>query len=93
MKTESCRERREVLGAYALGHLTAEERAGFEAHLEGCPGCRAEAESLVGIARLLPHADPERFGNAPGAVGVDHHLCLPGGSFDGRADFLDSDLM
>lgn len=65
MKTESCRERREVLGAYALGHLTAEERAGFEAHLEGCPGCRAEAESLAGVARLLPHADPARFGPAP----------------------------
>jgi hypothetical protein len=65
MKTESCREWREALGAYALGHLEDEERASLEAHLEGCPECRAEAESLVAVSRLLPHADPERFGPAP----------------------------
>ncbi len=65
MKTESCRERREELGAYALGRLSDEERISLEAHLEGCPGCRAEAASLVSVANLLPHADPERFGPAP----------------------------
>jgi anti-sigma-K factor RskA len=65
MKTESCREWREALGAYALGHLSAEERAGLEAHLEGCEECRAEADSLALVARLLPYADPERFGPAP----------------------------
>lgn len=65
MKTESCRERREELGAYALGHLSDEKRIGLEAHLEGCPACRAEAASLASVANLLPHADPERFGPAP----------------------------
>lgn len=65
MKTEHCREWRESLGAYALGHLAPEERAGLEAHLEGCPECRAEVESLKGVALLLPHADPERFDSAP----------------------------
>jgi hypothetical protein len=65
MKTESCREWREVLGAYALDRLTAEERAGVEAHLEGCAECRAEAESLIGVAGMLPHADPAHFGPAP----------------------------
>ena len=65
MKTENCREWRESLGAYALGRLSADERAGLEAHLEGCPQCRAELESLQGVAMLLPHADPERFGPAP----------------------------
>lgn len=65
MKTEACREWRVALGAYALGQLPAEERAGLEAHLEGCPACRAEAESLSGVARLLPHADPAHFGPAP----------------------------
>ncbi len=68
MKTESCREWRESLGAYALGHLAAEERAGLEAHLEGCADCRAEADSLALVARLLPPADPERFGPAPDAA-------------------------
>jgi Putative zinc-finger len=65
MKTERCRERRESLGAYALGHLPDDERAGLEAHLEGCPDCRAEAASLVAIAQRLPHADPAHFGPAP----------------------------
>ncbi|HXS34560.1 MAG TPA: anti-sigma factor [Solirubrobacterales bacterium] len=65
MKTERCREWREALGAYALGHLTDEERVSLEGHLEGCPACRAEAAALGSVASLLPHADPERFGPAP----------------------------
>ena len=58
---ESCREWRSALGAHALGDLPAAERAGLEAHLEGCPGCRAEAESLATIGGLLPLDDPARF--------------------------------
>ncbi len=61
MKADNCREWRQLLGAYALGHLSAEEQAGLEAHLEGCPTCRAEAESMDSLARLLPLADPARF--------------------------------
>lgn len=65
MRTDDCRHWKETLGAYALGHLPDEERAGLEAHLEGCAACRAEAESLRAVSRLLPHADPARFGPAP----------------------------
>jgi anti-sigma factor RsiW len=65
MTTESCREWRESLGAHALGQLPEEERAALEAHLEGCPECHAELESLGGVARLLPLADPDRFDTAP----------------------------
>lgn len=65
MRPEGCREWRESLGAHALGQLPDEERAALEAHLEGCPRCRAELESLAGVAALLPLADPERFGPAP----------------------------
>jgi hypothetical protein len=61
MKTEDCRDWRHSLGAYALGQLPERERAGLEAHLEGCADCRAEAESLGAVARLLPLADPNRF--------------------------------
>jgi hypothetical protein len=61
MKADSCRGWRQLLGAYALGHLDAGEQAGLEAHLEGCPACRAEAESMDSLARLLPLADPARF--------------------------------
>ncbi len=65
MRTEDCRHWKESLGAYSLGHLSAAERAGVEAHLEGCAACRAEAASLASVARLLPHADPAQFGPAP----------------------------
>lgn len=65
MTTDDCRRWKESLGAYALGQLSETERAGLEAHLEGCPACRAEADSLVAVSRLLPYADPERFGPAP----------------------------
>jgi len=64
MTAERCREWRESLGAHALGQLPVEERAALEAHLEGCPDCRAELDSLAGVARLMPLADPERFGGA-----------------------------
>ncbi|HET9161919.1 MAG TPA: zf-HC2 domain-containing protein [Solirubrobacterales bacterium] len=67
MTTENCREWRISLGAHALGQLPEEERAALEAHLEGCPECRAELESLGGVARLLPLADPTYFETAPSA--------------------------
>ncbi len=65
MKTDSCRDWRASLGAYSLGHLNADERAGLEAHLEGCPDCQAEIESLNDVAKLLAFADPAHFGPAP----------------------------
>lgn len=65
MKTDGCRERRESLGAYALGHLSEEERTGLEAHLEGCEACRAELEGLTSLARPMSLADPARFESAP----------------------------
>ena len=65
MKTEGCREWRELLGAHALGQLRDEERIGLEAHLEGCAECRAELAALTPVAAMLPHADPARFESAP----------------------------
>jgi hypothetical protein len=65
MTSESCREWRASLGAYALGDLPADERAALEAHLDGCERCREEVRSLTGVARLLPYADPAHFGPAP----------------------------
>jgi Putative zinc-finger len=61
MRTEGCRERRESLGVYALGQLPEEERAGLDAHLEGCAECRAELAELESVARIMPLADPVRF--------------------------------
>jgi Putative zinc-finger len=64
MTAEACRHWRERLGAFALGHLDADERAAVQAHLDGCSECRAEAESLAAVARVLPVADPDRLGAA-----------------------------
>ena len=65
MTTERRCEWRESLGAHALGQLPEQERTAIEAHLEGCRECRAELDSLSGMTRLLPLADPDRFGTAP----------------------------
>src|SRR4051812_2820511 len=65
MKTDGCREWRESLGAFALGHLPPAERAGVEAHLEGCEHCRAEVEGLAALVRPMSLADPARFERAP----------------------------
>jgi hypothetical protein len=65
MTTDRCREWRESLGAHALDQLPEEERAALEAHLDGCPECRAELQSLAGVAQLLPLADPAHFDTAP----------------------------
>jgi hypothetical protein len=66
MKTRNeCRDWRELLGVYALGQLEGDERVGLEAHLEGCAQCRSELALLEPVARMLPHADPERFESAP----------------------------
>ena len=40
---------REELGAYALGLSEPEDRARVDRHLEICPTCPAELESLGGV--------------------------------------------
>lgn len=65
MRADPCREWRESLGAYALGQLPADEVPALEAHLEGCPACRAELEQLQSVARLMERVDPERLDEAP----------------------------
>ena len=44
--------------AYALGALTAEQGARFEAHLVSCAECAAEVESLWPIVQALTDAAP-----------------------------------
>ena len=55
---------REMLGSYALGHLSASERDMVGAHLDSCPDCRAELEDIAGLAPLLTQIDPTRFTTA-----------------------------
>ena len=65
MKTEDCRIWRERIGALVLGQLDGDERGATEAHLDGCPACRAEADALAPVAAMLSRADPERLTPAP----------------------------
>ncbi|WP_411374570.1 anti-sigma factor family protein [Arthrobacter sp. MPF02] len=46
-------ERHQLLGAYLLGGLDSADRAGFEAHLEGCAECREELAGLENVPVLL----------------------------------------
>lgn len=65
MKSEPCREWRESLGAQALDRLGDGDRVALEAHLEGCPECRREAQSLREVGRMLALADPARVETPP----------------------------
>jgi len=65
MKAEGCRDWRERIGALLLGQLPEDERFATEAHLDGCPACRADAEALARVASLLGRADPDRLVPAP----------------------------
>jgi hypothetical protein len=65
MTADDCRKWRESLGALALGQLGPEERAAIEAHLEGCPECRAEADLLAPVGSLLARAHPDRLAPTP----------------------------
>jgi Putative zinc-finger len=65
MRAEECRMWRERVGALVLDQLPEDERAATEAHLEGCPACRAEADALAPVAALLSRADPDRLAPAP----------------------------
>jgi hypothetical protein len=49
-------EIQELLGAFALDAVDGEERDVIEAHLAGCPRCRAEIEGHRETAALLAHS-------------------------------------
>lgn len=57
--TEEHRALRELLGAYALGQLAADERAELDRHLPGCADCRAELDGLAPVAAALRGLDPD----------------------------------
>ncbi len=59
------RELREMLGAYALGHLDPDERARVLAHLDGCPACRAELADISPLAGRLAAVDPAALDETP----------------------------
>lgn len=52
---------RERLGAYVLDGLDAAERDALDAHLAGCPACRAELAAIAPLAGPLRAVDPDRI--------------------------------
>ncbi|MFC6093019.1 anti-sigma factor family protein [Saccharothrix lopnurensis] len=56
---------RESLGAFVLGQLGEPERIAVQAHVDGCPACRAEVADLRPAVELLGLADPSRVSDAP----------------------------
>jgi hypothetical protein len=63
--TESCRDRRGDLAAFAINRLDANETLALQAHVDGCAGCRAELDELRGVASALPATDGARLGVPP----------------------------
>ena len=57
-------EAAELLGAYALDAVEADEAAALEAHLETCPRCRAELQSHREVVGVLAYAG----GDAPAGM-------------------------
>lgn len=63
--TDRCRGMREGIGSLALGQLGPADESELRVHLEGCPACRREYESLARLAALMPASEPELRAPAP----------------------------
>jgi anti-sigma factor RsiW len=59
------RELRELLGVAALGALEPAEHDRLQAHLDGCPSCRAELAELTPLAARLAAVDPDALDETP----------------------------
>src|SRR5947209_17092904 len=56
---------RSPLAAYALGALDDAEAREVDAHVAGCPECRAELEELTALEAVLGEVPPEAFLDGP----------------------------
>lgn len=65
MSRDDHRLLRESLGAYALDHLSGDERARIRAHLDQCADCRAELAEIEPVVGPLRAADPDRLDQLP----------------------------
>ncbi|MBU2665382.1 zf-HC2 domain-containing protein [Actinoplanes bogorensis] len=63
----------ELLGAYVLGVLEPDERAGVQTHLDGCEQCRKEVGELREMEAALGELPPEALIDGPP---VDGELLL-----------------
>src|ERR671921_910289 len=63
--SEVCHPYRERIGAFVLGKLEGADLEAVQAHLDGCPFCRAEARELGPVVAALADADPDRIDEYP----------------------------
>src|ERR671921_243051 len=63
--SEVCHPYRERIGAFVLGKLEGADLEAVQAHLDGCPFCRAEARELGPVVAALTDADPDRIDEYP----------------------------
>lgn len=54
--TITCEQAELLLHAYADGELNSQERAAVQAHLDGCPSCRAALDEIEAMSTLLAQA-------------------------------------
>lgn len=55
----ACREYQEKIWLDAYGELAASERVSLDAHLDACPGCRRERQSIAQLLEELQHSAPQ----------------------------------
>lgn len=70
MRADPCRTWREQIGSFLLGHLDRDEQAALQAHLDGCPACRAEVDELLPVASLLSVVDLQQPTTSVPPVGL-----------------------
>src|SRR5919112_5213999 len=63
--SEVCHPYRERIGAFVLGKLEGADLEALQAHLDGCPFCRAEARELGPVVVALSDTDPDRIDEYP----------------------------
>ena len=63
--SEDHRQTRMMLGAFALGDVTAAEAVAVRAHLDGCAECRAELAALTPLVDRLATVDVDRLDDVP----------------------------
>jgi Putative zinc-finger len=51
-----------LIALEVVGQLDEKDRLALSAHLDGCPTCRDERDSLLGLSKILPAADPDHLG-------------------------------
>jgi hypothetical protein len=57
---DRCEHWRGLLALEVVGQLSDADRPGLEAHLDGCPACRAERHDLAAVGAMLSSASPLR---------------------------------